>query len=82
MLGYCYSEGVGTDVNKEKAFELYQKAANLGNDVAQYNLALVYENGDGIVQDIDQAIYWYRKSAEQGYQSARNKLEKFKNKLS
>ncbi|PKK69042.1 hypothetical protein RhiirC2_749090, partial [Rhizophagus irregularis] len=35
----------------------------------------MYENGEGIVKNIDQAIYWYKKSAEQGDQDARNKLE-------
>jgi len=29
----------------------------------------MYENGEGIVKDIDQAIYWYKKS-EQRYQEA------------
>jgi TPR repeat protein len=35
----------------------------------------MYENGEGIVGDINQAIYWHRKSAEQGDQDARDKLE-------
>ena len=46
-LGYCYKEGIGTDIDEQIVFELYQEAANLGNDFAQYNLALMYENGDG-----------------------------------
>ncbi|CAB5191150.1 unnamed protein product [Rhizophagus irregularis] len=61
---------------KKGAFTLYEKAAGLGNIItAQNNLAFMYENGEGIVKNIDQAIYWYKKSAEQGDQDARNKLE-------
>ncbi|UZO03820.1 uncharacterized protein OCT59_024221 [Rhizophagus irregularis] len=92
-LGYCYEKGIGveidlkktiycngigTKIDKQKAFELYQNAANLGhNDVhAQYNLALMYEKGDGITKYIDKAIYWYKKSAKQGNQDAQNKLKK------
>ncbi|GBB88263.1 hypothetical protein RclHR1_01480028 [Rhizophagus clarus] len=71
MLGYCYSNGIGTDVNKKKAFKLYQKAAGLGNIIAQYNLALIYED----VKDIDQAIYWFEKSAAQGNQKAQDRLK-------
>ncbi|GES87994.1 kinase-like domain-containing protein [Rhizophagus clarus] len=41
LLGYYYKNGIGTDANMEKAVELYQKAANLGLDVAQYNLAFI-----------------------------------------
>ncbi|EXX56613.1 uncharacterized protein OCT59_023531 [Rhizophagus irregularis] len=42
MLGYCYDYGFGIDVNKQKAVELYQKAADLGNSDALINLE-VYE---------------------------------------
>jgi TPR repeat protein len=75
-LGHCYQNGVGTNINKHIAFELYLKAANLGNVIAQYNLALMYETGDGIAKDINKAIYWYKNSAEHGYQDAQNRLEK------
>ena len=57
-LGNSYQYGIGTDINKRKAFELYQKAANLDNMEAQYNLAYMYEIGDEIEKDIDQAIFW------------------------
>ena len=73
-LGYCYKNGIGTSVER-KTFELYQKAANLGNDMAQFNLATMYEYGDGIKKDMNQAIYWYKKSAEQGDEDAQNKLQ-------
>ncbi|RIA84983.1 hypothetical protein C1645_879610 [Glomus cerebriforme] len=68
LLAYCYFNGIGTNINKQKAFELYQKTAYLGNKSAQYNLALMYENGCeiiGIEKNINQAIYWYKKSAKQ-----------------
>ena len=38
MLGHCYYDGIGTHIDKQKAFELYQKAAKLENSAAQYNL--------------------------------------------
>ena len=57
MLGYCYHNGYGTSVDKQKAFELYEKAANLKNKIAQYNLAFMHEYGDGIQMDIENAIY-------------------------
>ncbi len=69
-MGYYYHFGIGTGINKKKAFELYQKAANLEHSMAQYNLAYMYENGDGIMKDIDKALYWYNKSAKQGNQDS------------
>ena len=75
MLGYCYENGIRTNIDKQKAVELYQRSANLGNIVAQYNLAIMYKNGEGITKDIDKAIYWYEKSAKQGDQDAQIRLE-------
>ena len=42
MLAYCPYNGIGTNVDYKKALELYQKAADLGNSTAQYNLASMY----------------------------------------
>ncbi len=33
---------------------------------AQYNLGLMYDNGQGVVQDYAEAVRWFRKAAEQG----------------
>jgi TPR repeat protein len=78
LLGDFNLLGMGINVDKTKAFELYQKAADLGNSTAQCNLAFMYMNGIEIVKNIDKAVYWYKKSAEQGDQDAHNKLEKLK----
>ena len=34
--------------------------------MAQYNLAVLYANGQGVPQDYVEARKWYRKAAEQG----------------
>ena len=74
MLGRWY-KSLNHD---QKAFEFYQKAANLGNSVAQHNLACMYKNGVGIEKDINQAIYWYEQSAKQGDQDAQDQLKRLK----
>jgi TPR repeat protein len=38
--------------------------ANLGHNTAQYNLAIMYQNGDGIDKDVNKAFELYEKSAE------------------
>ncbi|GET04602.1 kinase-like domain-containing protein [Rhizophagus clarus] len=78
LLECCYNYGIETEIDLQKSFELYQKSANLGEKVAQYNLGFMYENGDGItndMKDINKAIYWYRKSANQKYRNAQNRLK-------
>ena len=40
--------------------------AEAGDAEAQFNLGLMYYNGEGVTQDYKQAVYWYSKSAEQG----------------
>ena len=42
--------------------------------IGQYNMGLMYELGRGIGKDVNEAIRWYRKAADQGYQNAKDKL--------
>jgi len=44
----------------EKALDLYQKSAEKGHINAQFHLAQAYETGQGVAQNHEQAIYWYR----------------------
>ena len=67
-LGYCYSKGAGTDVNKTKAFEWFEKSANLGYCSAMNNVGIYYKNGKGVVTiDLNKAREWLTKSVAQGY---------------
>ncbi len=71
QLGYCYSHGIGTEVNNERAFESYKIAAKRGHNIAQYNLALLYEN---VKKDLNEAFYWYNKAIENGNLDAKYQL--------
>lgn len=52
--------------NLPLAYREFRAAAETGHLDSQFNLALMYENGIGIVKDEAEAIVWYRKASEQG----------------
>jgi TPR repeat protein len=58
----------------QTAFKEWQPLAEQGYARAQYNLGVMYDNGQGIPQDDKLAAQWYRKAAEQGYEYAQNNL--------
>jgi TPR repeat protein len=58
----------------EEVFELYARSAELGNPIAQYNLAMMYSNGESVYVDYQQAVYWFNKSAEQKFAPAQYRL--------
>ena len=60
--------------NANHAIELYLKSAEQGYAVAQYNLGLCYEFGEGVEQDFVKSAEWYEKSAEQGHAVAQYHL--------
>ena len=49
----------------DQAARWYEKAAEQGYLDAQYNLAIMYDNGFGVSKDRGKAVKWYRKAAEQ-----------------
>ena len=65
----------------EKAFATIEKEAKKGNKEAQYILAQMYENGEGIKKDIHQAVHWYKQAAskyayvQQEYKTKENDKE-------
>jgi len=48
----------------------WQRLARLGYLPAQYNLGLMYYNGDGVPQDYVQTYQWINLAASQGYKYA------------
>ena len=56
------------------ALHEWQPLAELGNAAAQYNLGLLYANGQGVPQDYIHAWQWYEQAAAQGDASAQYNL--------
>ena len=56
----------GTAPAETARLSLCHKAAEQGDDKAQYYLAKCYEEGKGVEKDLVKAVEWYAKAAEQG----------------
>ena len=57
-----------------EAVQWYRKAAEQGNDSAQWRLGLMYAAGEGVLKDHAEAVRWFRLAAEQGVADAQNNL--------
>ena len=60
-----------------EAAAAYRTSADLGNHQAMRNLAILYENGEGVTQDYTEAMTWFRKSADLGNALAMNNIGLF-----
>ena len=56
------------------ALKEWKPLAEAGDADAQYNLGVMYDNGEGVPQDYAEAVKWYRLAAEQGYAKAQTNL--------
>lgn len=57
-----------------EAFSLYQQLAEQGHAKAQFNLAVMYDQGQYVTQNYAEAVSWYLKAAEQGNTNAQYNL--------
>lgn len=74
-LGVIYENGIGVNVNKRKAFNLYRKSAEHGNTYALYNLGQMYTKERGIGLSIFYEVESYALAAKNGHKKARQKLK-------
>ena len=51
----------------ETAFREFRTLGEVGHASAQYNIGLMYDNGEGVPQDDAEALKWYLKAAKQGH---------------
>src|SRR6516162_6576532 len=56
------------------AFRLWRPLAEQGDACAQAKLGWMYETGDGVAQNREQAASWYHKAANQGLADAQTHL--------
>ncbi|GES98820.1 kinase-like domain-containing protein [Rhizophagus clarus] len=63
LLGFCYKEGFGTEVDNERAFKLFKRVGKKGNAIAQYYLGNIYLAENNNIKAFD----YYKKSADKGF---------------
>ena len=56
------------------ALKEWKPLAEQGDALAQYNLGVMYDTGEGVPQDYKEAVRWYRLAAEQGHADAQYNL--------
>ncbi|RGB27597.1 kinase-like domain-containing protein [Rhizophagus diaphanus] len=66
--------GIVTNIDKQKAFELYQNAANSGNAFGITSLGYCYSSGVGTSIDKQKAVELYQKAADLGIPRGINNL--------
>jgi TPR repeat protein len=74
LLGAFNRHGIEVNVDEQKAFKLYQKAANLGNAYGINSLGYCYDIGIGTNIDKQKAFKLYRQAAILGSALAINNL--------
>jgi len=74
-LGKAYREGKKTKVNLKKSYYWFKKAAKQNHTDAQYNLALIYMDGNKAAKkDIEKAKTWLTKAANKNHKKSNRKL--------
>ena len=85
QLGLFYREGKHVDKNSEKAMELLEEAAEenwiryrfkMGLDEAQYTIGVMLLKGEGRAVDVEDAVEFLTRAANQGNAAAQLELAK------
>lgn len=77
MLGRCCDQGWGMAPDPARAVGHYRRAAALGLDWGQYNLATALLHGLGVGRDRVAAYALFRQAAAQGHAKAMNLIGRF-----
>ena len=80
-VGKIYADGATADgarVEQDfaKALKWYTQAADQGHALAQFYLGMMYERGDGVLQNTSEAARLYQLAAAQGMTAAQSSLER------
>lgn len=73
LLGICYEEGKGVQMDEAEAFKWYMAAADQCADAA-YKVGQMYEQGRGVNQSKVQAAFWYTRALAEGVEAAADSL--------
>ena len=74
-LALYFAEGRGgVDINMPKAAKWFEKAAERGVVDSQFNLGVLFESGQGLPQNMENALVWYSIAGAQGDQMAAGRV--------
>jgi TPR repeat protein len=76
-MNYLYGRN-GHDKDASRAAAYFRTLAEQEWSVAQNRLGEMYESGQGVPRDLDMAIAWYQRAAEQGHPIALAHVKKLK----
>ena len=75
-LADFYEYGIGgAEHDTDKAVRLWKKAAELGDKEAPFILGNLYYYGTHVEQDCNEAVRWYRMSAQRLYKNAIKRMK-------
>ncbi len=66
-LGSAYDWGFGVEQDRAQAAKWFEQGAIRGNAASQYNLGVLYEDGDGVQQDLVKAYMYYILANQNGF---------------
>ena len=74
QLGHHERKRARSQAGFQEAVKLFRQAADKGNAQAQYNLGIMYKNGQGVKRDDKEAVKWFQRAADQGHAKAQSNL--------
>jgi TPR repeat protein len=74
VIGMWHFKGIYLQKDYDKGLILLTKAAECGYTLAQYYLGTCYEIGLGENNNLEKALFWYKKAMSQGYPKAIDKI--------
>lgn len=75
MLGNCYYDGIGTEIDYNQAFTIYQHLAARDHFLAQYKVGQMLLEGQGTEKDPDAAKQWLTQAAAHQIAEAKEVLK-------
>ncbi|KIM11456.1 MAG: hypothetical protein KU37_04365 [Sulfuricurvum sp. PC08-66] len=71
-------ENYNSNTDLSRAHEVFERlATHFNDDESQFFLGLMYENGEVVSKDIDKAIYWWKKAANNRNRDAHFRLQTY-----
>lgn len=76
-----YQEQAGFPINRKKTFEEFEQAAEQDSAEAQYQLGLIYLQGEVVAQDSLKAFAWIKKADVTGHPGAKSILDRMVDRI-